>query len=106
MKNKIIENILIEERERLLGRLKVIEYRLKSLPSGWIREIKKEGKSYKYLYQSKREGKKVKSIFIGKVDKNLEKQINERKRLVAERRRLKERITELNSLLRIFNGRN
>jgi len=106
MKNKIIENILIEERERLLGRLKVIEHRLKSLPSGWIREIKKEGKTYKYLYQSKREGKKVKSIFVGKVDKNLEKQINERKRLIAEKKRLKEKIKELNKLLRISNDRN
>ncbi len=44
MKNKIIENILIEERKRLLGRLKVIERRLKSLPSGWIRKIKLEYK--------------------------------------------------------------
>ena len=33
MENKIIENILIKGRKRLLGRLKVIEHELKSLPS-------------------------------------------------------------------------
>ena len=106
MKNKIIENILIEERERLLGRLKVIENRLKSLPSGWVREIKKEGKVYKYLYQSKREGKKVKSIFVGRIDENIEEKINQRKKLIAEKKRLKEKIKELNKLLRISNDRN
>ena len=106
MRNKIVENILLEERERLLGRLKVLEYRLKSLPSGWIRKIKKEGKVYRYLYRSKREGKKVRSIFVGKVDENVEKQINERKKLMAEKKRIKERIEELNKLLRISNDRN
>ncbi|ACO03510.1 MAG TPA: hypothetical protein DEP48_03315 [Persephonella sp.] len=102
MKNKILENILIEERERLLGRLKAIEHRLKSLPSGWIREIKKENKTYKYLYQSKREGKKVKSIFVGKVDENLEKQINERRKLIEEKKQLKERVKELNKILELY----
>ncbi len=103
MKNKIIENILIEEKERLLGRLKVIEHRLKSLPSGWIRKIKKDGKIYKYLYQSKREGDRVKSIFIGKADENLEKLINERRKLIEEKKRLKEKIKELDKILGISN---
>jgi len=74
MKNKILENILIEERERLLGRLKAIEHRLKSLPSGWIREIKKENKTYKYLYQSK----------------------------IEEKKQLKERVKELNKILELY----
>lgn len=106
MKNKIIESILLEERERLLGRLKIIEQRLKSLPDGWIRKIDRGGKVYKYLYKSKREGGKVKSIFLGKVNDNIEKQIRERKRLVAEKKRLKEKIEELNKLLRFSNDRN
>jgi hypothetical protein len=100
MKNKIIEHILLEEREKLLGKLKVIEKRIENLPSGWIRKIKKDGKVYKYLYKSKRKGKTVKSIFIGKADSNTEKLINERKKLLKERKELKERIKELDRILR------
>jgi len=103
MRNKIIENILIEERDRLLGRLKVIEQRLKLLPSGWIRKIKRGNKTYKYLYKSKREGKIVKSIFVGLANENTERLINERKRLIAERKRLKEKIEELDKILNIFH---
>ncbi|WP_456382669.1 hypothetical protein [Persephonella sp.] len=105
MENKILENILLEERDRLLGRLKIIEERIASLPSGWIRKIKKGDKTYKYLYISKREGKAVKSIFSGKVDEKTEKLIEERKRLVEERKRLKKKINELNKILRLANGR-
>ena len=100
MKNKTIERILIEERNRLLGRLKLIEHRLQSLPSGWIRKVKRKNKTYKYLYKSKREGKKVKSIFVGKVNENLERKINERRRLIKEKKQLMEKIKELDKILR------
>jgi phosphate uptake regulator len=106
MKNKIIEHILLEERDRLLGRLKIIERKIESLPSGWVRKIKKGNKVYKYIYQSKREGKFVKSIYIGKADKNIEKLLKERKKLAKEKKHLRERIEELNKILERFNERN
>ncbi|RMB00054.1 hypothetical protein [Hydrogenothermus marinus] len=104
MKNKMIENILIEEKQRLIGRLKTIEHRIMSLPEGWIRIIRKGNKIYKYLYKSKREGNNIKSIFLGKANDNIEKLINERRKLIKEKKRLQERIKELDKILKAYNG--
>ncbi|WP_457624423.1 hypothetical protein [Persephonella sp.] len=99
-KDKKIREILEEEKEALERRLSVLNRAIKMLPKGWIKVVKKGRKKYRYLYTSVRKDGKVKSVYVGKVDRETEELLNRRRELELEVKLIKKKLKVLEEILK------
>lgn len=90
----VLKGILLESKEYYLDAKQKIEKKLSSLPQGSVKERQIAGKKYYYLQS--RVGKKIVHEYLGK-DKpeDLLKQLNERKALKAELKKVNEALRVL-----------
>lgn len=91
---KVLQGILSESKEYYLEARKKIEKKLAGLPKGGIKERKISGQKYYYLQH--RIGKKIVHKYVGKNKPDgLLKQINERKVLEKELKKINEALKML-----------
>lgn len=91
----ILKGILSESKEYYLDAKQKIEKKLSSLPQGSIKERQIAGRKYYYLQS--RAGKKIVHKYLGKAKpESLIKQLDERKALKAELKKVNEALRMLN----------
>ena len=96
----VLKGILSESREYYIDAKAKIEKKLAGLPQGSIKRRKIAGKIYYYLQH--RAGNKVQHKYLGKSEpRDLLKQLNERKVLKAELKKVNEAL----KILRRIKGR-
>ncbi|MCF7793076.1 MAG: hypothetical protein K9N09_10775 [Candidatus Cloacimonetes bacterium] len=86
----IINDILIEEKNRLLDLLEQFEKELRNLPKGSI-SYKERGKHI-YCYRAFRAGKKIIFQYLGKENSD---QVNAMKEKILRRKNLEQKINEI-----------
>lgn len=90
----VLKGILSESREYYLDAKQKIEKKLSSLPHGSVKERRIAGKKYYYLQS--RAGKKIVHKYLGKDEPgSLIKQLDERKALKAELKKVNEALRML-----------
>lgn len=98
----IVKDILSEERQRLLSLKRRYEKQLAELPKGSISNKKRGNREYCYL--AYRDGKKVCFEYIGAVDseaaRNMENQVRRRRAIVEKLKQVAENVKEVERGLR------
>lgn len=97
-----LDDLLMEEYERIGSRVRAIDDELEELPKGYL--SKKRIKGNDYFYLQRREGEKIVSMYIEEQKtNNMKTLINMRKELEKERRTLLKDRIRLERILGVKN---
>ena len=94
----VLDDVFVEERERLLRIQSAMEREISELPKGYISKKRINGKVYSYLQW--REGQKMVSSFVPATEvADLQKKIDRRRQLQASLRVCREDLRKLDRVV-------